>query len=265
MLGAIIGDIVGSRFEFNNRKSKEFRFFHNRCRPTDDSCMTLAVARAILNCGGDAARLPGEAVRSMQEMGRRFPYAGYGGTFREWLRAEDPQPYNSWGNGAAMRVSPCGWAANTLEEALAFSDAVTGITHDHPEGLKGARAVTAAIFLARQGADKGAILDHIRANYYPLGFTLDGIRPDYRFDVSCQGSVPQAIEAFAEGADFEDTVRGAVSIGGDSDTIAAIAGSIAEAHCGIPAAIREEALGFLPPELTEIVTAFEARYGAKRI
>ncbi len=262
MLGAIIGDLAGSRFEHRNRKMKGFILFHHDCRLTDDSYLTLAVAQAILDSGGDPDRLPGETVRCLRTMGRAYPRAGYGGSFIRWLDDRDPQPYNSWGNGAAMRVSPCGWAANTMEEALAFSDAVTGVTHNHPEGLKGARAVTAAVFLARQGADMAAILDYIRARYYPLDFTLDGIRPRYTFDVSCQGSVPQAIEAFAESTGFEDAVRNAVSIGGDSDTIAAIAGSIAEAYYGIPDDLRRQALGYLTPPLRQITDAFEAKFGA---
>ena len=262
MLGAIIGDIAGSRFEWHNRKSKEFTFFESSCKPTDDSTMTLAVAQAILNCEGDFAKLSERAIASMRELGRLYP-RGYGGSFRRWLSSADPQPYNSWGNGAAMRVSPCGWAADTLEQALALSDAVTCVTHNHPEGMKGARAVTAAIFLSRQGDTVAQIGAHIRKNYYPLDFTLDQIRPAYTFDVSCQGSVPQAIEAFLESVSFEDAVRNAISIGGDSDTIGAITGSIAEAYYGIPKELRRQALGYLDPFREEILNSFEAVYGQK--
>ena len=261
MLGAIIGDISGSRYERINHKSKDFDLFSDRCCPTDDSTMTLAVAQAILQCENGFADLAEKAVASMRELGREYPF-GYGGTFRRWLWSLSPRPYGSWGNGAAMRVSPCGWAAKTLEEALALSDAVTGVTHDHPEGLKGARAVTAAIFLARQGAGIPEIREHIRANYYDLDFTLDGIRDAYRFDVSCQGSVPQAIEAFLESTSFEDAVRNAISIGGDSDTIAAIAGSIAEPFYGIPRELRAQALTFLDAKRRGLVEAFEEKYGA---
>ncbi len=261
MIGAIVGDIAGSPYEFHNIKTKDFPLFSRRSRPTDDSIMTLAVARALLDAADNPAALPSAAVRRMQEFGRRYPRVGYGSTFYRWLFIPDPRPYNSWGNGAAMRVSACGWAARTLDEALAFSDAVTGVTHNHPEGLKGARATTAAIYLLRTGMSVADVLAHIRKHYYPLDFTLDDIRPDYEFDVSCQGSVPQALEAFFEADGFEDTIRNAVSIGGDSDTIAAIAGAVAEARWGVPDALRAEAWTRLDGFLRETVEAFEARFG----
>ena len=259
MLGAIAGDIIGSRFEWRNLKSTEFELFTNACRPTDDSNMTLAVAWAIMNAESDWSKLSQEAVKCMQLVGRNYP-DGFGARFEDWVGSADPQPYNSWGNGSAMRVSPCGWAAKTLEEALRLSDAVTAVTHNHPEGMKGARAVTAAIFLARSGRNKDEIRSHICENYYPLDFTLDAIRPAYRFDVSCQGSVPQAIEAFLEAESYEDAVRKAVSIGGDSDTIAAIAGSIAEAYFGMPEEIRSAALGKLDDTRREIYECFRKLY-----
>ncbi len=260
MLGAIIGDIVGSRFEWHNRKRKRFDLFRDDCRPTDDSTMTLAIAQAILACGADPGQVSARAVTSMRELGHRYPY-GFGGRFSEWLVSPDPRPYHSWGNGAGMRVSPCAWAGTSLENALLLADRVTEVTHDHPEGMKGARAVTAAVYLARTGSDKDEIRRHIEANYYPLGFTLDAIRPRYTFDVSCQGSVPQAIEAFLEADSFEDAVRNAVSIGGDSDTIAAMAGSVAEAYYGIPRDIRDEALKYLDEDQKKIVSGFEEKYG----
>lgn len=262
MLGAIAGDIAGSRFEWDNLKSKEFRLFTSRCRPTDDSNMTLAIAQAILWSNADLHILPEKAVLSMQTVGRRYPY-GFGGGFSAWVFSNHPKPYSSWGNGAAMRVSPCAWAASSMEEALAMADAVTKVTHNHPEGIKGARAITAAIFLARQGADISEIREHIQQTYYPIDFTLDQIRPAYEFDVSCQGSVPQAIEAFLESTSFEDAIRNAVSIGGDSDTIAAITGSIAEAYYGVPAEIRTAVLSFLDQPRLEILNAFEQVYGSK--
>ena len=228
MLGALIGDIAGSKFEWNNIKSKDFELLTYRCHPTDDSNMTLAVAKAILDSKGQWDLLSENAVQAMQQIGREYPY-GFGHMFNQWVHADDPHPYNSWGNGAAMRVSPCAWAASSMEEAMLLSDAVTQVTHNHPEGMKGARAITAAIFLARQGKSILEIRDYIHQHYYPLDFTLDQIRTTYEFDVSCQGSVPQAIEAFLESTSFEDAIRNAVSIGGDSDTIAAMAGSIAEA------------------------------------
>lgn len=262
MLGAIIGDIVGSRFEHHNVKTKEFELFSRKCRPTDDSVMTLAIAEAILSCEDrDFTRLGEKAVGCMQEWGNRYPRAGYGGTFIHWLQVSDPRPYNSYGNGAAMRVSPCAYAADTLEEALELAKAVTEVTHNHPEGIKGAQATTAAIFMALHGSSIEEIREHIDQNYYPLNFTLDEIRPAYEFDVTCQGSVPQAIMAFLESASFEDAVRNAVSIGGDSDTIAAIAGSIAGAYYGIPMGIRLLALPFLDEFQLDIVYRFENEYG----
>ena len=260
MIGAIIGDIVGSRFEWHNIKTKEFELFHRRCRPTDDSVMTLAVAQAILDSEGDPASLSQNAVRRMQSLGWRYPGAGYGGRFAKWLCAEDPQPYHSFGNGSAMRVSPCGFAAKTLDEAIAMADAVTCVTHDHPEGMKGAEATAAAVFLARSGKSKEEIREHIVQNYYPLDFTLDEIRPTYTFDVTCQGSVPQALEAFFESESFEDAIRNAISIGGDSDTIAAITGGVAEAFYGVPEEIRDMALSYLDDTEMEILIAFSERY-----
>ena len=259
MLGAVIGDIVGSRFEWKNLKRKEFQLFAPSCCFTDDTVMTLAVAKALTETT-DPEVLPRCAVRCMQELGRKYRGAGYGGRFYSWIFDEDPRPYNSWGNGAGMRVSPCAWAADSLEEALRLSDAVTAVTHDHPEGIKGARAVTAAVFLARTGSSMEAIRNHIEANYYRLDFTLDTIRPVYRFDVSCQGSVPQAIEAFLESTGFEDAVRGAVSIGGDSDTIADMAGAAAGAFWGIPPAIRNRAMDYLTEDMKQIVADFEGRF-----
>ena len=267
MIGAIIGDIAGSVYEFHSIKTKDFPLFGDyrgqKCRFTDDSAMTLAAAGALLEAadGGDAAEC---AVRWMQRIGRRYPDAGYGGAFIRWLFAEKPAPYHSYGNGSAMRVSPAAWAAGSLEEALRRADAVTAVTHDHPEGMKGARAVAACVYLARTGADKAAIGDYVRKHYYPLEKTLAEIRPGYRFDVTCQGSVPEAIQAFLEAESFEDAIRNAVSLGGDSDTQAAIAGSIAGPCFGIPGELRQRALGFLPEDLKELLFAFEARFGANR-
>ena len=259
MFGAIIGDIVGSRYEWANIRQKQFQLFKRQCCATDDSVMTLAVAESLLEAES-LEDLPACAVRSMQALGRKYPRAGYGGRFYDWLFSDDPHPFNSWGNGAGMRVSPCAWKAGSLEEALALSDAVTGVTHNHPEGMKGARAVTSAVFLARSGCSMEEIRKHIEDNYYRLDFTLDGIRKTYRFDVSCQGSVPQAIEAFLESTGFEDAVRNAVSIGGDSDTIAAMTGAMAEAFWGIPASIRRAALEFLDEDMKTILSEFETRY-----
>lgn len=261
MLGALIGDIAGSRFEWNNIKTKEFELLTYRCRPTDDSIMSLAIAKALLCCKTDYSDLGFQATKWMQELGKKYPHAGYGGSFARWIHSANPEPYNSWGNGAAMRVSACAHAAVSLEEAITLSKAVTEVTHNHPEGIKGAEATTVAVFMALHGSSILEIRDHINANYYPMNFTLDGIRKDYFFDVSCQGSVPQALMAFFESESFEDAIRNAISIGGDSDTIAAITGSIAEAYYGIPANIREHALIYLDEYQLSILNEFEAKYG----
>lgn len=260
MLGAIIGDIVGSRFEWNNHRSKEFEFLTYKCKVTDDSIMTLAIAKAILDCGGVYNSLGKLSVQHMQELGRLYPDSGYGGNFGQWLYSDDPKPYNSYGNGAAMRVSACGFAATSLEEAIDLSRRVTETTHNHPEGVKGAEATTIAIWLARQGKNILEIRDHINQHYYSMNFTLDSIRDNYEFDESCQGTVPQAIMSFLESTGFEDAIRNAISIGGDSDTLAAITGSIAEAYYGIPTEIRKHALTFLDERLLRILLDFEIAF-----
>ena len=261
MLGAIIGDIVGSRFEWNNIKTKEFDFLTYRCFPTDDSIMSLAVAKAILQCNGEYASLPEQTVCCMQEVGRPYPDCGYGGSFRRWMYSDHPQPYNSYGNGAAMRVSACGFAAADMEQAKDLSYRVTAVTHNHPEGIKGAEATAVAIFLAREGKSIFEIRDYINEHYYPMNFTLDGIRDSYQFNETCQDTVPQALMAFFESESFEDAIRNAISIGGDSDTLAAITGGIAEAYYGIPESIRKHALTFLDERLLAILNQFESKYG----
>lgn len=265
MMGAIIGDIAGSRFEASNHKSKDFELFTPHCSVTDDSIMTLAIAKAILECRNNKESLGELAVEHMQALGRLYPYCGFGGLFIQWVFSDDPEPYNSYGNGAAMRVSPCGYAAGSLEEAKELSRRVTEVTHNHPEGLKGAEATTVAVYLANAGRDLLEIREYIHTHYYPMTFTLDGIRPTYRFQASCQESVPQALIAFFESTGFEDAIRNAVSIGGDSDTIAAIAGAVAGAYYGIPEEIREEALSFLDERLVGILEEFERRYPSTRI
>ena len=263
MLGAIIGDIVGSRFEWHNNKSKDFDFLTYRCRPTDDSIMSLAIAKAILN-SKDINEVRTNSVAYMQELGRKYPDAGYGGHFSSWLRSNNPQPYNSWGNGSAMRVSACGFAANSIDEAISLAKATAEVTHNHPEGIKGAVATAVAIYMARTGSNILEIQDYINKHYYKIDFKLDEIRDNYTFDVSCQCSVPQALEAFFESTSFEDAIRNAISIGGDSDTIAAITGGIAEAYYGIPSDIRSHALTFLADDiLIKILTDFENKYPSK--
>ena len=260
MIGAIIGDIVGSRFEWNNIKSKDFEFLTYKCFPTDDSVMTLALAQAILVSKPDHSDLSKNAVECMQSVGRNYPDCGYGGGFHKWMFSDDPKPYNSFGNGAAMRVSAAGFAANSIEEAKELSRIITEVTHNHPEGIKGAEATAVAIYMAKTGSSLLEIRDYIDKNYYPMNFTLDGIRATYKFNETCQDTVPQALMAFFESADFEDAIRNAISIGGDSDTLAAICGGVAEAYYGVPAEIRKHALTFLDQQLLKILVAFENKF-----
>ncbi|GKU31483.1 N-6 DNA methylase [Clostridium folliculivorans] len=260
MLGAIIGDIVGSRFEWNNCRSKEFDFLTYKCFPTDDSIMTLALAQAILVSKPDYSDLSKNAVECMQAVGRNYPDCGYGGSFYKWMFSDNPKPYNSFGNGAAMRVSAAGFVATSLEEAKILSKKITEVTHNHPEGLKGAEATVVAIYMARTGSNILEIRDFIDKNYYPMNFTLDEIRDTYQFNETCQETVPQALMAFFESTGFEDAIRNAISIGGDSDTIAAITGGIAEAYYGIPSDIRKHAITFLDKKLLQILILFENKY-----
>lgn len=263
MLGAIIGDIVGSRFEWNNYRAKDFEFFTYKCFPTDDSIMSLGVAKAIIESKADYSDLSNNAIKYMREVGQPYPDCGYGGGFRKWMYSDNPRPYNSYGNGAAMRVSACGFAAKDIEHAKILSNMVTCVTHNHPEGLKGAEATAVAIWLARDGKNILEIQDYINKHYYPMNFTLDGIRATYQFHETCQGTVPQALMAFFESTDFEDAIRNAISIGGDSDTLAAITGGVAEAYYGIPADIRMHALTFLDERLLGILVDFENKYPYK--
>lgn len=263
MIGAIIGDIVGSRFEWHNHRSKDFDLLTHKCFFTDDSVMSLAVCDALLRAAADYSDLSDKAVDSMQRVGRPYPHCGYGGSFRKWVYSDDPKPYNSYGNGAAMRVSGCGYVATSIEEAVELSRAVTAVTHNHPEGVKGAEATAVAVYLARTGKSLVEIQDYITKNYYPINFTLDSIRNSYEFNETCQDTVPQAMEAFFESSSFEDAIRNAVSIGGDSDTLAAITGAVAEAYYGVPTHIRKHALTFLDERLLKILLEFENRYPSK--
>lgn len=274
MLGAIIGDIIGSRFEFDNHRNKDFELFSEGCFATDDSIMTLAVAKAIMEAAKVAvssesdyhAILSDLTVKYMQEIGRQYPNCGFGGMFYRWVFSDNPEPYNSFGNGAAMRVSPAGFAAATELEAEALSEIVTAVTHNHDEGIKGANATTVAIYMARRGALKGEIRERIERDYYSLDFWIDDIRQSYHFNETCQETVPQAIKCFLESKSFEDAIRTAISLGGDSDTIAAITGAIAEAYYGVPDDMEEKALGYLDEELRAIYdewTAFSPANGEK--
>lgn len=261
MIGAIIGDIVGSRFERRNHKSKDFELFTDRCRFTDDTAMTIAIAKALLASQDDYSDLSGNAVGYMREIGLKYPNCGFGSGFWSWLHRKTPEPYGSYGNGAAMRISPVAYAAKSKKECIALSDAVTCVTHNHPEGMKGAEVTALAVWGALNGTNKQMIRKRIEGGgYYILDFTIDEIRPIYRFDASCQGSVPQAIKAFLESENFEDAIRIAVSLGGDSDTIAAITGGIAGAYYGVPKALRDKAMDYLPEEFCSIIDEFERRY-----
>ena len=237
MYGAILGDIIGSPFEFDRGdKTKEFDLFTKGCDFTDDSVMTIAVGEALLAVGPEATvkEIEEAVVTNMQDWGKRYPYAGYGGRFRYWLRERNPKPYGSYGNGSAMRVSAVGWLYDSLERTREVARATANVTHNPPEGIKGAEATASAIYMARNGFSKEEIKEYIeREFHYNLDRTLDEIRPGYHMDETCQRTVPEAIIAFLESKDFEDAIRNAVSLGGDTDTLGAITGSIAEAFYGI--------------------------------
>lgn len=251
MKGAIIGDIVGSRLERSGPKTTDFDLFTTDCHYTDDTVLTIAVADAILN-----QKDYGETIKAYA---LAYPEAGYGGTFRKWMRDELEEPYTSWGNGSAMRVSPVGWLFNDLDTVLAQAKATAMPTHSHPEGIKGAQAIAAAIFLARQGGGKEDIRKYVQDTFsYDLRRTVEEIRPDYTFDVSCQGSVPESIIAFLDSSNLVDAIRLAISLGGDTDTQAAMAGSIAEAfYGGVDPALEEVMQVFLPAEFIDVVGKFE--------
>ena len=237
MYGAILGDIIGSPFEFDRGdKTKEFDLFSKGCDFTDDSVMTIAVGEALLAVGKEATvkKIEEAVVTNMQDWGKRYPYAGYGGGFRHWLRESNPKPYGSYGNGSAMRVSAAGWLYDSMERTREAARATANVTHNHPEGIKGAEATASAIYMARNGFSKEEIKEYIEREFqYNLNRTLDEIRPGYHMDETCQRTVPEAIIAFLESKDFEDAIRNAVSLGGDTDTLGAITGSIAEAFYGI--------------------------------
>lgn len=257
IIGAICGDVIGSSHEFHPIKEKDFLLFDKHSSFTDDTVMTLAIASWLVKDKTSIEVL----IRQIKMFGRSYPGAGYGGMFRNWLRQKNPEAYGSWANGSAMRVSPCAWVAESLEEAQKLAEMSAAVTHNHPEGIKGALATSDAIYLARTGFTKDEIKEHVEDNYgYDLSRTVDEIRPDYRFDVSCKGSVPESIICFLEARDFEDTVRNAVSLGGDADTQAAIAGSIASAYWDVPPEISARGLICLDPNLLEHFIRFEEFY-----
>ena len=261
MYGAILGDMIGAPYEFDRgAKTKDFPLFSQGSRFTDDTVMTIAVADALLEVG-DAAEedvVCAAAARAMQAWGRRYPRVGYGGLFRRWLASEEPEPYGSFGNGSAMRVAAAGWLYDTLEVTREVARQTAIVTHNHPEGIKGAEVTASAIFLAREGKPKEEIRDYIVREFgYDLSRTLDEIRPHYSMDAPCPGSVPEAVISFLESTDFEDAVRNAVSIGGDTDTVACIAGSIAEAFYGVSESLKEECRSRLPQKMLAVLDAFD--------
>lgn len=257
MIGGIAGDIIGSVYEHRPIKTKEFPLFVPGCDFTDDSVLTVAVAKAILE---------GWSYRdTVLELGRQYPNAGYGGSFIGWIDSDDPQPYNSWGNGSAMRASPVGFAFDTVDDVLREAKRSAEISHNHPEGIKGAQATALAVFLARTTHDKAIIRSEVQNRFgYDLNRTVDGIRPSYGFEISCQKTVPEAIVAFLDSTGYEDAVRNAISLGGDADTLACIAGGIAEAfYGGVPAEIADEANRRLTEELRETTARFSRQYAAE--
>lgn len=262
MYGAILGDIIGSPYEFDmGNKSKDFPLFSPKSQFTDDTVMTIAVASAFLKIPEDATDevIRWEVARHMQAFGQRYPYAGYGGMFRRWLGEEDPKPYGSYGNGSAMRVSSVAWLYNDLETVRKMARLSADVTHNHPEGIKGAEATASAIFLARTGSTKAEIKAYIEDQFgYDLSRTCDQIRPTYHHVESCQETVPEAITAFLEGESFEDVIRTAVSLGGDCDTLTCIAGSIAEGFYGVPKKLKRECYNRVPPVIRKTLDMFDA-------
>lgn len=261
MLGAIIGDIVGSPYEFNplHNKTEDFKLFTRKSRITDDSTMTLAIAKALMTASGKNIPYEQAFVHAMQELGQAYPNAGYGAKFITWIHSANPKPYNSWGNGSAMRVSPIAWAFDNLSDVQQIAKISAEVSHNHPEGIKGAQAVASAIYLARTEKNKAYIKEYIQREYeYDLERPFEELRLNYQPAVSCQGTVPEAISAFLVSSGFEDALRKAVSLGGDTDTIAAIAGSIAEACYDIPEELKRKGLTYLDEDMLEVYRAWQA-------
>ena len=262
MYGALLGDMIGAPYEFDmGKKTKDFPLFVRRSVFTDDSVMSVAVAEALMDSmGGTDDEIRAALIESMHKWGRRYPRAGYGGMFFVWLRSDNPVPYNSFGNGSAMRVSSAGWLYGTLEETLHAARLTAEVTHNHPEGIKGAQATAAAIFLARTGSAKEQIREYITHTFgYDLSRTCDEIRPTYYHVETCQKTVPEAVTAFLEGTDFEDVIRTAVSLGGDCDTLTCIAGSMAEAFYGVPKELVAECRIRLPEDMREVADRLKNR------
>lgn len=261
MIGAILGDMIGAPYEFDRgNKTKDFPLFSKESQFTDDTVMTIAVADALMGISADAPDkvICDDIIRSMHRWGRKYPDAGYGGMFYQWLRRRDTQAYGSFGNGSAMRVSSAGWLYDSLKETRWIARLTAQVTHNHPEGIKGAEATASAIFLARTGNSKEEIRDYIIREFgYDLSRTCDEIRPAYYHVETCQKTVPEAITAFMEGTDFEDVIRTAVSLGGDCDTLTCIAGSMAEAFYGVPEELKEECRKRLTTDMLEVMDHFD--------
>lgn len=257
MFGAIVGDIVGSVYEFNNIKTKDFRLFDPHCHFTDDTVMTFAIAEALRKTEKkNYKNLNKQCVKEMQKFGKDYPFAGYGTFFKGWLKEKNPQPYNSYGNGAAMRISSVAYFAKSLDEVKLLSDKVTSVSHNHPEGIKGAESAAVAIWLALNKKSKAEIKDYIEKHYYKLDFDYDDLKENYTFNETSQDTVPQAIYCFLISNDFEDCLRTSVSIGGDTDTLCAISCAIAEAFYGIPERIHNQATAFLDKNLLKIYAKY---------
>ncbi len=260
MIGAIIGDIAGSKYEFNNTKSKDIELFSEGCKFTDDTLMTLAVAKAILDCDGDYINLDQLTIKAMQDFAKEYDNVGFGDMFKNWLEQQNPQPYQSIGNGSAMRISPVAYVAKDLDELKALVYKVTAITHNTEEAIKGAEAVASSIFLARKGYSKSEIEKFVETHYYKLDYDLNILQEHYKFSPLCSKTVPPAIFCFMKGESFEDTIKTAISIGGDSDTIACIAGSIAEAFFPVLNQMKEKALQYLPESLQKVYRDFVDKF-----
>ena len=260
MKGAIIGDIVGSTYEFDNLKSKDFELFKPECEFTDDSVLTVAVAEALLNFNpDDEENFKENLIDIFHKYGEMYPDVGYGGNYLSWVENKRRDLYNSCGNGSAMRTSAVGWYAKSIEECERIAKLCAEITHNHPDGIAGAQATAGVIFLARNGASKDELKAYME-KYYPVDFTIDEIRPTYEYEIINKKTVPQAFQCFYEATDFEDTIRNAISIGGDSDTVAAIAGSMAEAFFGIPEDIEKECMSYLDDYMSYIVEKYYSKY-----
>lgn len=256
MKGAIIGDIVGSIYEFDNLKSKNFELFKPECEFTDDSVLTVAVAEALLNFNpDDEENFKENLIDIFHKYGELYPDVGYGGHYLSWVEHKHREPYNSCGNGSAMRTSAVGWYAKSIEECERIAKLCAEITHNHPDGIAGAQATAGVVFLARNGASKDELKSYME-KYYPVDFTVDEIRPIYEYEIINKTTVPQAFRCFYEATDFEDTIRNAISIGGDSDTVAAIAGSMAEAFFSIPEDMAETGMSYLDNYMSEIIEEF---------